>query len=103
MASGATHPAALGPLPGRRSSSFEKTLKIARSTVSWRETIRLAIDSFRASKTRFLLTMLGMVIGSASVILVATVGLTGKRFALDAINGLGPNKVEMQYGGGVVM
>ena len=33
------------------------------------EVVSLAIDSFRASKTRFLLTMLGMVIGSASIIL----------------------------------
>lgn len=87
----------------RRASSFEGTLRSARHTVSFRETLRLAIDSFRASKARFLLTMLGMVIGSASVILVATVGLTGKRYALDAITGLGPNKVEMQYAGGVVM
>ena len=83
--------------------SFEKTLKSARSTVAFRETLSLAIDSFRASKARFLLTMLGMVIGSASIILVATVGLTGKQYALDTISGLGPNKVEMQYSGGVVM
>ena len=38
------------------------------------EVVRLAVDSFRASKTRFMLTMLGMVIGSASIILVATLG-----------------------------
>jgi putative ABC transport system permease protein len=44
-----------------------------------------------------------MVIGSASIVLVATVGLTGKQYALDTISGLGPNKVEMQYSGGVVM
>src|ERR1700761_4938185 len=93
----------MAPLTSNRPSSFDRTLASARSTVAFSETLRLAVDSFRASKTRFLLTMLGMVIGSASVILVATVGLTGKRFALDSINGLGPNKVEMQYGGGVVM
>lgn len=103
MATGVTHPAGIGSSAGGRNSTFEKTLRSARSTVAFSETLRLAVDSFRASKTRFLLTMLGMVIGSASVILVATVGLTGKRFALDSINGLGPNKVEMQYGGGVVM
>ena len=94
------------PLPEKErggSRSFEKTLKSARSTVAFRETLSLAIDSFRASKARFLLTMLGMVIGSASIILVATVGLTGKQYALDTISGLGPNKVEMQYSGGVVM
>ncbi len=93
------HPAPGGP----QKASFEGTLHSAQRTVAFRETLRLAIDSFRASKARFLLTMLGMVIGSASVILVATVGLTGKRYALDAITGLGPNKVEMQYAGGVVM
>jgi putative ABC transport system permease protein len=83
--------------------SFDSTLRSARSTVAFRETIALAIDSFRASKTRFLLTMLGMVIGSSSIVLVVTVGLTGRRFALDTLNGLGPNKVEMQYSGGQVM
>jgi putative ABC transport system permease protein len=83
--------------------SFDSILRSARSTVAFRETLSLAFDSFRASKTRFLLTMLGMVIGSASIVLVATVGLTGKQYALDTISGLGPNKVEMQYSGGVVM
>ena len=83
--------------------TFENTLRSARSTVAFRETVSLAYDSFCASKTRFLLTMLGMVIGSASIVLVATVGLTGKQYALDTISGLGPNKVEMQYSGGVVM
>ena len=64
------------------------------------ETVQLALDSFRASKVRFLLTMLGMVIGSASIILVVTVGLTGRQYALDTISSLGPNLVEMQYSGG---
>ncbi len=49
---------------------------------------------------RFLLTMLGMIIGAASIILVATLGLTGKQYALDQLNSLGPNKVEIQYAGG---
>jgi putative ABC transport system permease protein len=83
--------------------TFEHTLRSARSTVAFRETINLAFDSFRASKTRFLLTMLGMVIGSASIVLVATVGLTGRQYAINTISSLGPNKVEMQYTGGVVM
>ena len=83
--------------------TFEHTLRSARSSVSLRETANLAYDSFCASKARFLLTMLGMVIGSASIVLVATVGLTGKQYALDTISSLGPNKVEMQYSGGIVM
>jgi putative ABC transport system permease protein len=86
----------------RRRGSFDTTLASARSTIAMRETVQLAIDSFRASKVRFLLTMLGMVIGSASIILVVTVGMTGKQYALDTISGLGPNKVEMQYEGEVM-
>jgi putative ABC transport system permease protein len=46
--------------------------------------------------------MLGMIIGSASVILVATLGSTGKQYALDQLTSIGPNKVELQYGGGTV-
>jgi putative ABC transport system permease protein len=83
-------------------SSFERTLASARSTLMFSELVRLAVDSFRASKTRFLLTMLGMVIGSASIILVATLGSTGKQYALDQLNSMGPNKIELQYNGGTV-
>lgn len=83
-------------------TSFDRTLASARSTMMFSEVVRLAVDSFRASKTRFLLTMLGMVIGSASIILVTTLGLTGKQYALDQLTSIGPNKIEMQYGGGTV-
>jgi putative ABC transport system permease protein len=84
-------------------SSFDRTLASARSTMMFSEVVRLAVDSFKASKVRFMLTMLGMVIGSASIILVATLGLTGKQYALDTISSIGPNKVEMQYDGGNVI
>ena len=63
------------------------------------EVVKLAVDSFRASKVRFLLTMLGMVIGSASIILVVTLGLTGKQYALNLISSIGPNMIEMQGSG----
>jgi len=66
------------------------------------EVVRLAVDSFRASKVRFLLTMLGMVIGSASIILVVTIGMTGREYALNLISSIGPNMIEMQYNGGTV-
>ena len=84
-------------------SSFDRTLASATSTIAFRETVHLAIDSFRASKVRFMLTMLGMVIGSASIILVATLGLSGKQFALAQLASIGPNKIEMQYGGGSII
>jgi putative ABC transport system permease protein len=46
------------------------------------EILKLAMDSFRSSKVRFALTALGMVIGTASVILVVTIGMTGKQYIL---------------------
>jgi putative ABC transport system permease protein len=91
------------PKPALEAKSFDSTLASAHTTLIFSEVISLAIDSFRASKARFLLTMLGMVIGSASIILVVTVGLTGKEYALGAISSLGPNKIEMQYGGGSII
>src|SRR5215813_5568916 len=84
----------------QRRSTFEATLRSARSTMMFSEVVRLAVDSFKASKVRFLLTMLGMIIGSASIILVVTLGLTGKQYALNLISSIGPNMIEMQYAGG---
>ena len=85
-----------------RQSTFERTLASARSTMMFSEIVRIAVDSFKASKVRFLLTMLGMVIGSASIILVVTLGLTGKEYAHNLISSIGPNMVEMEYNGGSV-
>jgi putative ABC transport system permease protein len=82
--------------------SFMQTLRSARTSLALGETIDLAIDSFCASKTRFLLTMLGMVIGSASIILVYTLGMTGRTYALNMISSLGPTKIEMEFDGGSV-
>ena len=60
----------------------------------------VALDSFRQNKTRFALTALGMVIGTASLILVVTIGLTGKQYILRQIQSIGANMVEVEYKGG---
>jgi putative ABC transport system permease protein len=83
-----------------RQDSFRRTLLSARRTMAFSETMRLAVDSFRASKGRFALTALGMVIGSASVIMVVTIGLTGRDYALGQIQKIGTNMVELEYAGG---
>ena len=83
-----------------RRTSFEQTLLSARRTMLLSEILKLAIDSFRASKLRFALTALGMVIGTASVILVVTIGLTGRQFVLNEIQKIGTNEVEVEYSGG---
>ena len=64
------------------------------------EIVKLAIDSFNASRVRFALTALGMVIGSASLILVVTIGLTGKQYILSELEKIGTNMVDLGYSGG---
>jgi putative ABC transport system permease protein len=83
-------------------ASFQKTLDSAKRTMVLSEIILLALDSFRASKVRFALTALGMVIGSASLILVVTIGLTGKEYILKEIQGIGTNMIMLEYSGGGV-
>jgi putative ABC transport system permease protein len=84
----------------RQQGTWEQTLLSARRTMMLSEILKLALDSFRASKVRFMLTALGMVIGTASVILVVTIGLTGKQFILNEIQKIGTNEVEVEYAGG---
>jgi putative ABC transport system permease protein len=81
-------------------AAFEHTLASAKRTILMREIAMLAIDSFRLNKVRFALTALGMVIGSASLILVVTIGLTGKQYAMKLLENIGPNMVELEYSGG---
>lgn len=68
-----------------RQKTFQETLVSARRTMLMSEILKIAADSFSASKTRFALTALGMVIGTASVILVVTIGMTGKQYVLEQI------------------
>ena len=86
-----------------RHDSFQETLLSARRTMVLSEILKLAVDSFRSSKVRFALTALGMVIGTASVILVVTIGLTGKQFILQELQKLETNSVELEYSGGGAM
>ena len=59
----------------------------------WEETWNLALDSLRANKLRAGLTMLGVVIGSACIVLVVTVALAGKTFIIGQIEAVGSNIV----------
>jgi putative ABC transport system permease protein len=96
-----TQPGPVRPArPGRSRRSFQRTLDSAKRTMLLSEIVRLAIDSFRASKIRFALTALGMVIGSASVILVFTIGSTGKQYVLAELQKIGTNMVMLEYEGG---
>ena len=64
------------------------------------EIFSFAYDTFVSNKVRFALTALGMVIGTASLILVTTIGLTGKQYLLNQIQAIGSNWVYAEYESG---
>src|SRR6201982_3515256 len=69
-------------------------------TLCLSEGVSFAYDTFRSNTIRFMLTALGMVIGTASLILVVTIGLTGKQYVLNQIQGIGANLIYAEYEGG---
>jgi putative ABC transport system permease protein len=75
-------------------------VETARNTMLFSEILSIAIDSFRTAKTRFLLTALGMVIGTASLIIVVTIGLTGKQYVMNQIQAIGANLIYAYYEAG---
>ena len=64
------------------------------------EILAFAYDTFCSNKIRFALTALGMVIGTASLILVVTVGMTGRQYVLNQIQAIGANLIYVDYSGG---
>jgi len=72
----------------------------SKPTLVFEEIMRFAYDTFCTNKARFLLTALGMVIGTASLILVVTIGMTGKQYILGQIQAIGANMVYAYYEGG---
>jgi putative ABC transport system permease protein len=64
------------------------------------EILNFAYETFCSNRLNFILTTLGMVIGTASLILVVTIGLTGKQYVLNQIQGIGSNIIFAEYEGG---
>lgn len=58
-----------------------------------KETLSVSIDALRANKLRAVLTSLGVIIGSASIVLVVTVALTSRKFVISQIEAVGSNLV----------
>jgi putative ABC transport system permease protein len=68
--------------------------------VAFGEVLAFCYDAFSNNWGRFTLTALGMVIGTASVMLVATISLAGKEYVLREIESIGVNWVFAEYEGG---
>src|SRR2546426_10397678 len=61
------------------------------------EAVRFSVQALRANPVRSLLTGLGMVIGTASVILVVTISLTSRDYILEQVQGIGSNIIFAYY------
>ncbi len=57
----------------------------------WGESLRLALAALGVDKVKAFLTMLGVMIGSASIVLVVTIASTGKAYVVAQIEGIGAN------------
>lgn len=66
----------------------------------FREAFRMAVLAMRAHKLRTFLTMLGIIIGIASVVSVVAIGEGSRAKVLDEISGLGTNTIEIWAGWG---
>jgi len=67
---------------------------------SFRLLLRFATEGLRGQRGRSALTMLGMGIGTASVVLVVSIGLVGRDYVVGLIEGVGSNLVFV-YGTGI--
>lgn len=63
-----------------------------------REVIRLAFESLLTSRLRALLTMLGMIIGVAAVVLLVSIGNGAKNYITHEFEGMGTNLIMVQPG-----
>jgi putative ABC transport system permease protein len=76
------------------------TTRHERAHLALGEIFSFAYETFISNKVRFALTALGMVIGTASLILVVTIGMTGRQYALNQIQAIGTNEIWAEYQGG---
>jgi len=65
----------------------------------WREILSMGMDALRADKVRAGMTSLGMAVGTAALILVVTIALTGKGYVLQQIENVGTNVIWVEYAG----
>jgi len=65
--------------------------------MQYHEALSFSFQALRQNPARSLLTGLGMMIGTASVILVVTISLTSQSYILEQIEGVGSNMIFASY------
>lgn len=66
-----------------------------------RETFEAATHRFRTHPVHTALTLAGLVVGTAAIILIVTLGLTGRTFVMSQIEGVGSHLIWASYEGTV--
>ena len=66
-----------------------------------RETIDTALHRFRTHPVQMALTLAGLIVGTAAIILIVALGLTGRAFVMSQIEGVGSHLVWADYEGTV--
>ena len=66
-----------------------------------RETFETAVHRFRTHPVQTALTLAGLVVGTAAIILIVALGLTGRTFVMSQIEGVGSHLVWASYEGTV--
>jgi len=66
-----------------------------------REVFGMAVDRFKKHPVQTSLTLAGLVVGTAAIILVVSLGLTGREYVLRQIEGVGSKLVWVNYRGTV--
>ena len=82
------------------SLKLEQATRLEKARLSFREVLSFAYDTFRTNKLRVTLTAVGIAIGTASLVLVVAIGMTGKQYLLGLIQSIGSNEIWAEYEGG---
>jgi putative ABC transport system permease protein len=70
-------------------------------TMFTRETFETAVHRFRTHPVQTALTLTGLVVGTAAIIIIVALGLTGRTFVMSQIEGVGSHLVWAGYEGTV--
>ena len=85
----AAHAAGSSPSATATSSRTNRCARKVLVMISLMQTLRLALQALMRNRSRSLLTMLGVVIGVAAVIVTVAIGTGAKTSVANQINGLG--------------
>jgi putative ABC transport system permease protein len=67
--------------------------------VSFRDLLEIVKGDLERNARRTILTMFGLIVGSAAVVIVTSVGLTGRQYAVEQLESLGSNLIYASYDG----